>query len=289
MVRLERIEPSLYPRTWSLNREPDKQVRQLLLLTDGAGEAEVGETRLSVEAPAVAWLVDGAQGRLRVEAGATGFRASIPAALAQAAAGDEAGSSEIASLQARSFVLSLAGQLEQASTIERCLAAMQGEVQGGQAGAQLMLSGLLRIVMVLALRISGGMPLATAPAGEGASVLVRFRQLVEINFRNRWPIARYAETLGVTPDRLHSLCTAGTGKPPKVLVSERMAQEAALRLEQSTVTIQRLAHSLGFGDQAHFSNFFRRMTGLSPNAYRSLRQQAAPREAETLVSFAEWP
>src|SRR5690606_14838975 len=111
-----------------------------------------------------------------------------------------------------------------------------------------------------------------------------------INFRGRWSITRYADALGVTPDRLHSLCTAGTGKSPKALVSERLAQEAALRLERSTITIQRLGHALGFNDQAHFSNFFRRMTGVAPSAYRRMRLEAAPQqEVRPAVSFAEWP
>ena len=56
--------------------------------------------------------------------------------------------------------------------------------------------------------------------------------------------------------------------------AKRLAQEAVLRLEQSAVSIQRLAHALGFSDQAHFSNFFRRMTGEAPSAYR--RSRARP-------------
>ncbi len=290
MLKLERIDSSLHPRIWSFNREPDQSSRQLLLLTDGAGEAEIGNSRFAVEAPALAWLADTAPGRLRVEAGATGFRGAVPAILAAAAIGDEAEGADLAALAGRSFVLSLAGHDETAGTLERCAGALLAELRNPQAGGPLMMSALLRIVLVAALRVSGGAPLGEAAAGEASGVLMRFRQLVEINFRNRWPIARYADTLGVTPDRLHALCTAGTGKSPKALVSERLAQEAATRLERSSMTIQRMAHALGFGDQAHFSNFFRRMTGMSPSTYRRMRTMAEPKAgAHPPVSFTEWP
>lgn len=290
MLKVERIEASLHPRIWSFNREPEPPARQMLLLTDGAGEAEIGNQRLAVEAPALAWVADLSAGRVRVEAGATGHRAAVPADLLAAAVGDEPDSPLLGALAGRSFVLSLAGHAEQAGVLERCMNAMAGEARGPQVGSALVLSALLRIALAAALRVSGGEPMGEPAAGEASGILVRFRQLVEINFRNRWPIARYADALGVTTDRLHSLCTAGTGKAPKVLVSERLAQEAVLRLEQSAVSIQRLAHALGFSDQAHFSNFFRRMTGEAPSAYRRSRTRPRQREdARPPVSFAEWP
>jgi AraC-like DNA-binding protein len=293
VLKLERFEASLHPRIWSFNRAPEQPARQIALLTDGAGEAETGDRRLALEAPAFLWLADPAAGRLRVEAGATGFRGSVPDALSAAAVGEEAESAGVAALAARSFVLSLAGHGEQAAMLERCLALMNVELRAPQTGTPLMLSALLRVVLVAALRVSGGElvgePAAGQAAGPAEEVLVRFRQLVEINFRNRWTVARYADALGVTPDRLHSLCAAGTGKPPKVLVSERLAQEAALRLEQSAISVQRLAHLLGFGDQAHFSNFFRRMTGMAPSRYRKVRSRAQLQDARPPVNFAEWP
>lgn len=290
MLKVERIDAALYPRTWSFNRPPDQPAGQLILLTDGSCEAEAGNNRLAVEAPALAWLSVPEPGRLRADAGATGHWATVTPALVAAALGSEPESAGIAALAGRSFVLSLAGSADQAGLVERCMGAMLGEQRNPQAASAIMLSALLRIVLVAAFRVSGGAAVGEPAEGGASSVLVRFRQLVEINFRNRWPISRYAQTLGVSTDRLHSLCTRGTGKPPKLLVSERLAQEAALRLEQSTVTTQRLAHSLGFGDQAHFSNFFRRMTGMSPTAYRRMSARALRREEpRPQVSFAEWP
>lgn len=289
-VKAERIDSSLHPRSWSFNRNPENLARQFLLLLDGSAEAEIGAERLAITAPAVLWLGKPEPGRLRGDAGATGFRGSATSAMLEAAVGDQAESINLRLLTDRDFVLSLVGAEGPAGTIERCFQAALNELQRPHPTTPLMLSALLRIMLTAMLRISGG------PAGEVAGtagktgLLPRFRQLVELNFRHHWPVSRYASELGVSGDRLHAICTTGIGKSPKKLISERLAHEAALRLERSTLTIQQLGHSLGFNDPAHFSNFFRRMTGKTPGNYR--RMATGPDASERPAAaqgFADWP
>jgi AraC family transcriptional regulator, transcriptional activator of pobA len=96
--------------------------------------------------------------------------------------------------------------------------------------------------------------------------------------------------LGISTDRLHAICTTGIGKPPKALVSERLAQEAVQRMERSSITIQQLGHSLGFNDPAHFSSFFKRMTGMAPSRYRELMAKSrAEGQNPQQKRFADWP
>lgn len=290
MIKAERIESSLQSRHWSFNRSADAVARQFVLLTDGSGEAETGGMRLAIAAPAVVWLGDMRPGRLRVEAGATGFRAWASETAIVSAIGDQADSPGLAQLVDRSFALSLSGQDHQAAVLERCLRGTLQELAAPMDASPLMLSALLRIMLVAILRVSGGVQDAMPGAGDRSGLLRRFRQLVEMNFRSHWPVARYAGALGITTDRLHALCTSGTGKSPKALISERLANEAALRLGRSALTIEQLGHALGFNDPAHFSSFFKRMTGMPPSRYRKLainsrldgRNAPAPR-------FADWP
>lgn len=290
MLRAERIESSLQPRIWSFNRSADAVARQFILLTDGSGDAETSRTRFSIAAPAVVWLGDMQAGRLRVEAGATGYRAWASEPTIVSAIGDQADSPGLAQLVDRSFVLSLSEQDQQASALERCMRGVMQELHTPLDASPLMLTALLRIMLVSILRVSGGLQDAMASAGDRSGLLRRFRQLVEMNFRSHWTVGRYAETLGITPDRLHALCTSGTGKSPKALISERLANEAALRLGRSPLTIEQLGHALGFNDPAHFSTFFKRMTGMPPGRYRRLaissrmdgQNAPAPR-------FADWP
>lgn len=289
-MKAERIDSSLHPRSWAFNRQADSLSRQFVLLTDGAGEADAG-TRHAIAGPAVLWLGDMSPGRLRLEAGATGYRCSISDAMVIAAIGDQAESVGLAYLADRSFVLSLSGLEERQALLERCFNGILAEVRQPLEGSPLFLSGLLRLMLVTIIRITAGSEGIAPPGiGERSGLLQRFRQLVEMNFRSHWTIARYADALGITPDRLHAICTAGIGKSPKALVSERLAHEAALRLERSSLTIQQLGHALGFNDPAHFSTFFRRMTGMAPGRYRkaAAASRLEGRNAPT-PNFADWP
>lgn len=290
MIKAEQFESGLQPRTWSFNRSADALARQFVLLTDGSGEAETSRNRFAIAAPALVWLGDMQPGKLRVEAGGTGFRTWASEPTIVSAIGDQADSPGLAQLVERSFMLSLSGQDQQASVLQRCVRGMLQELALPLEASPLMLSALLRIVLVAILRLSGGGEDALPGSGDRSGLLRRFRQLVEMNFRSHWSVGRYADTLGITTDRLHALCTSGTGKSPKALISERLANEAALRLGRSPLTIEQLGHALGFNDPAHFSSFFKRMTGMPPGRYRRLvitsrlegQNAPAPR-------FADWP
>ena len=287
---VDAMDCGLHARFWSFNSDAGDVGRQLVFVSDGAGEAEAGDQRFSIAAPTVLWLGDLRPGRLRMEAGATGLRARMSDRTVVEAIGDDDDSLALRYLVDRDFSLSLAGHPESTGAIERCLNAAVAERRQPREASGLFLSALLRLVLVSILRVSAGQLSGFPGPGENITLLRRFRQLVEINFRNHWPVGRYADALGVTPDRLHAVCTAGVGKSPKALLSERLAHEAMLRLERSGLTIQQLGHSLGFSDPAHFSNFFRKMRGISPGRYRrsALDAGAEGRKASE-ARFADWP
>ena len=108
---------------------------------------------------------------------------------------------------------------------------------------------------------------------------MRFRQLVEERFREHWPVLRYAEALGVSPDRLHAVCTRVLARSPRVLIQQRILHEAVTRLERSAISIKQLAFVLGFKDTAYFNRFFRRQLGMPPGPvsprHRTARRGAA--------------
>ena len=288
-MRVERIEPGLHSRSWSFNRHGEA-TRQFAFVGDGTGEAESGDERFSVSAPTLLWFATARPGRLRIEAGATGYRGWVSDQTMLAAIGDQPESVALRYLAERSFALSLSGAREQAAVIERCLNAAIGELSQPQAGSGLMLSALMRVLLVAMLRISGVEDATVPGSGERTGLLQRFRQLVEMNFRSHWTVARYALALGISADRLHAICTSGIGKSPKALISERLAHEAAQRLERSSLTIEQLGHSLGFNDAAHFSSFFSKMVGVPPGRYRktAARSRLEGRNAPA-PSFADWP
>lgn len=286
---VEPIECGLNARHWTYGPTGAERSRQFFLLTDGYGEVDAAGQRYALTAPALVWIGRAEGSRLRMEAGATGFRARVGDPVLVDAIGDSAESVALRHLIDRDFALSLSGHDEATGIVERCLTGIVRERREPQPGSALILSGLLRIALVSMFRIAGG-DLEQAGAGAQIGLLQRFRQLVEMNFRNHWAVTRYADALGMTADRLHAICTQAVGKSPKALLSERLASEAMLRLERSSLTIQQLADSLGFNDPAHFSNFFKRVTGTRPGIYRKAALEARRNHRQPPApSFAEWP
>ena len=104
--------------------------------------------------------------------------------------------------------------------------------------------------------------------GGGQALFTRFMVLVEAHHREHWSIARYADQLGLTPERLNRLTRAETGKAALELVHARLAREACRRLTYIAAPISKLAFELGFEDPAYFCRFFKRRTGRNPRDYR---------------------
>ncbi|WP_207510974.1 helix-turn-helix domain-containing protein [Longitalea luteola] len=78
----------------------------------------------------------------------------------------------------------------------------------------------------------------------------------------------YADRLSVHVNYLNKALKESTGKTTTQIISQRVLQEAKILLRHSNWNISQIAWCLGFEEVAHFSNFFRKHTGLSPNAFR---------------------
>lgn len=78
----------------------------------------------------------------------------------------------------------------------------------------------------------------------------------------------YAERLAIHVNHLNKVLKENTGKTTTDIISSRIVQEAKILLKQTNWNISEIAYSLGFEEVAHFSNFFRKQTSLSPVAFR---------------------
>jgi AraC-like DNA-binding protein len=79
----------------------------------------------------------------------------------------------------------------------------------------------------------------------------------------------YADRLSVHVNHLNTILKENTGKTTTNLISNRITQEAKYLLKQTDWNISEISNSLGFEEIAHFSNFFKRQTSLSPNSFRA--------------------
>ncbi|HEY3403246.1 MAG TPA: helix-turn-helix transcriptional regulator, partial [Ohtaekwangia sp.] len=78
----------------------------------------------------------------------------------------------------------------------------------------------------------------------------------------------FADSLKVHVNHLNKVLKETTGKTTTEVIASRLSQEAKILLKQTTWNVSEIAYSLGFEEVAHFSNFFKKHTNLSPAAFR---------------------
>jgi len=122
-------------------------------------------------------------------------------------------------------------------------------------------------------------PAAELPVANDASLRVvsLFLELLERQFpiestdrRLQLKTAKdYADRLAVHVNHLNKKLKESTGKTTTEIIAERVVQEAKILLRQTRWSVSEIAYALGFEEIAHFSNFFKKKTALTPIEFRS--------------------
>ena len=109
-----------------------------------------------------------------------------------------------------------------------------------------------------------------------ARVASLFAELLERQFPIESPRQRlelrtakdYASRLSIHVNHLNKVLKENTGKTTTELISRRLINEAKILLKETDWNISEIAYSLGFEELAHFSNFFKKQTTLTPMSFR---------------------
>jgi AraC family transcriptional activator of pobA len=99
--------------------------------------------------------------------------------------------------------------------------------------------------------------------------LEKFRTLIDRDFKKQHSLQTYANDIGVTVGHLSRLCREVLGKSSLEVINARIIQEAERELVYTSISIQQLASELGFEDDAYFTRFFKKHTGVSPKIFRA--------------------
>ncbi|MEP6872757.1 MAG: helix-turn-helix domain-containing protein [Burkholderiales bacterium] len=139
---------------------------------------------------------------------------------------------------------------------------------------------LLMAVFVQISRIVASMRLdedeASAERSKKAARVERFRATVDLQFRNRWPVARYASDVGLSVGQLSRICRELLGGSAIDVLNARIVHEAERELVYSTLSVKQIAGLVGFDDEAYFGRFFKKQTNLTPTEFReAARRQLA--------------
>ncbi|TDS11728.1 helix-turn-helix domain-containing protein [Sphingobacterium paludis] len=79
----------------------------------------------------------------------------------------------------------------------------------------------------------------------------------------------FANALGIHTNHLNKVLKEIANKSTTEIIHARIAEEAKILLKQTQWNISEITYALGFDEVAHFSNFFKKHTTLSPVKFRN--------------------
>jgi AraC family transcriptional regulator, transcriptional activator of pobA len=284
-VIASRMEAALAGRTWSMASLDGFSRCQVFLVLHGEGTF-AGDDGMTLEltAPFILWLPQLTTGEFRLPAGGNGVVASIAESFILRTVGDSAVAAHLRPLLSRATVAQQDTIAANLSEIETAFSALVRESHEQKPGASIMMGYHLGTLLLHLWRASGSNSVVRGP---GSTTVQRFRQLVELHYRDNLAIEDFARALGVTRAHLHDACERNAQSTPLKLIHNRVLEEARSRLENTEFPVEQIAYSLGFRDPGYFNRFFKRLTGMSPGAFR--QTAAAARSTANAPSFAAWP
>lgn len=116
-------------------------------------------------------------------------------------------------------------------------------------------------------------PSADSPAVVRLSLrqMNMLRDALADSFHEKWPVARLAHLVGLSPYHFSRAFKASFGTPPHAYVSLQRMEAAARLLRATREPLAKIAEATGYPSAAHFAHAFRRRWGLTPTAFRSGR------------------
>ncbi|MEN0053831.1 MAG: AraC family transcriptional regulator [Mucilaginibacter sp.] len=96
-----------------------------------------------------------------------------------------------------------------------------------------------------------------------------FRQLLDEHYLTLHKPNDYAQLLSMSPNNFSKRSSRYFKKTPTQLIHERIVLEAKKQLHLTRQSIKEIAYALKFEDEFYFSRFFKKITKISPQAFRA--------------------
>ena len=271
-IHIETIASRSSVHDWTIRAHRHRNLFQVLLIEKGGGELSFEAATMSFSAPAAILVPATTAHGFRFKPEVTdGWVVSFTEDVADAL-GDQSGEA-MARLKmvAADPLLPLADASEVRRLSALC-SELKEEASLAREGFRLAMRGLLTLIVIEVVR------LAVSRSRSGAVTLSRkdarveeLRNLLDEHFRKERLISFYAKRLAMTADRLNDHVKRATGVTAGHMIRQRVLTEAKRQLVFTNQAIHEIAYDLSFSDPSHFTRFFRKQTGMTPQAFRDGR------------------
>ncbi len=129
------------------------------------------------------------------------------------------------------------------------------------------IEGLLKALLAKILEVAKPLMTKTKISSD---LFQSFRELLSQATGIRNSIAHYAGLLNTTPQNLNAACRRSANQPASEILAEHIIGEAKRQLIYTGNTIAEVSYSMSFSDPSHFVKYFKRHTGFTPQAFRTL-------------------
>lgn len=99
-------------------------------------------------------------------------------------------------------------------------------------------------------------------------ILEEFLALLDTHVSEHRHVSEYAKMLNLSTYQLNAITKATLGKTCSDLIKEQWVLEAKRYLLATPSQVKEIAYQLGFEDISYFIRFFKKQTGLTPEAFR---------------------
>ncbi|MCB1996868.1 MAG: helix-turn-helix domain-containing protein [Burkholderiaceae bacterium] len=274
MLHVESIASRSRLYDWEIDSHVHHGLHQLLWLRAGPVQARLDESRTEAEGPLAIAIPPAVAHAFRFTPETDGMVLTLDARrLAEGEPG--AFGQALQSLFALPRVVRVPAH--EAGRLQALMAALHTETLADESSpvpTWLARSVVWRLAQ-LAQRSDASAPSDQAEHRARDAIYTRWLVLLEAHYREHWPVARYAERLGLSTERLNRLVRAETGLNAQALLHARLFREACRRLVHVAAPVSRIGFELGFDDPAYFCRFFKRHAGVGPREYRQRVSTAA--------------
>jgi AraC family transcriptional regulator, transcriptional activator of pobA len=256
-VELVSDRKNLHRGEVSAHKHP--HMAQITFWTEGAGAYHIEDSSWTFSAPAISFVPSGVVHGFSVNGKADAIVVSIS---------NDALSSHLEAGSPPDVAVFLPQKVFETSAwqdIATLIAMLRREYIEGKPFAAQTITQLVGAVLALIARGRNADQLTTNATQPLAQ---RLQRAIDINYREKRTVARYARELGVTYHTLDKAAQNAFGASIKQLIVQRRLLEAKRLLKFTIRSAEDISYELGFKDPAYFNRIFKTHTGRAPGLWR---------------------